>query len=469
MPCPHHDHMPSSRTARRGYISSKALLCLLLLLSLLVIAYEHFEIKTSAVQGRTVLVLGTKDRPAYGDYARPTTELPLVRTRNPHLYVPTNGTAGPAHKVTVRHTILPNSSQILQGHSNNDSRVVAQGNDNAANSISLQVSGSKGNISTSRPSVGQNKPSMVTTTPVHKVPTSTLKYTSDLTWGTYFQRKSEKVNPYTHSNMINEQSLCYTDVTGKPKPAPKLLFLVLSSPENADNRKFIRRTWGKSVTYSKFNVQTVFLCGKSLNPEHNNQLAQESQIYHDIIQDDFDDTYFNLTYKTLMGLRWSGKYCAVAPYVMKTDDDMILNVDLIFLTAQIMSGDADGVLMGFRYRRAPVKRNGRWAVTEEQYPFGIYPDYTAGVGYLMSRDVAATLTFAAEYVPLFPMEDVYVTGILPQITGIHIHNANNFPRWLARSSDKLNFHNGNLIGVHKMTLAEKYSAWKMKYGSTLDP
>ncbi len=34
----------------------------------------------------------------------------------------------------------------------------------------------------------------------------------------------------------------------------------------------------------------------------------------------------NLTYKTIMGLKWASTFCACAKFVMKTDDDMFVNV-----------------------------------------------------------------------------------------------------------------------------------------------
>ncbi len=41
------------------------------------------------------------------------------------------------------------------------------------------------------------------------------------------------------------------------------------------------------------------------------------------------DTYLNLTLKTVMGLKWTAKFCNVAEFVMKTDDDIFVNVPLL--------------------------------------------------------------------------------------------------------------------------------------------
>lgn len=44
---------------------------------------------------------------------------------------------------------------------------------------------------------------------------------------------------------------------------------------------------------------------------------------------------------------------------------------------------------------------------DEQY----YPNYLSGAGYVMSMDVAAKLYNASLSIPLFHLEDVYLTGL----------------------------------------------------------
>jgi hypothetical protein len=56
-------------------------------------------------------------------------------------------------------------------------------------------------------------------------------------------------------------------------------------------------------------VKHIFLVGQSFNTTLNELIIQESKLYKDIIQGDFVDTYFNLTMKILMGLKWTHLYC----------------------------------------------------------------------------------------------------------------------------------------------------------------
>ena len=43
----------------------------------------------------------------------------------------------------------------------------------------------------------------------------------------------------------------------------------------------------------------------------------------------FQDTYHNLTLKTIMGLKWTSIFCSQARFVLKTDDDIYVNVELL--------------------------------------------------------------------------------------------------------------------------------------------
>ena len=44
------------------------------------------------------------------------------------------------------------------------------------------------------------------------------------------------------------------------------------------------------------------------------------------MREDFLDTYQNLTLKTLAGVKWAGQFCGQAEFVMKTDDDMYVDL-----------------------------------------------------------------------------------------------------------------------------------------------
>ena len=45
-----------------------------------------------------------------------------------------------------------------------------------------------------------------------------------------------------------------------------------------------------------------------------------------MIQENFLDSYHNLTYKSVMWLRWTAEYCPKAKYLLKMDDDIFVNI-----------------------------------------------------------------------------------------------------------------------------------------------
>ena len=56
------------------------------------------------------------------------------------------------------------------------------------------------------------------------------------------------------------------------------------------------------------------------------RLEEESSKHGDLVQGDFLDTYHNLSYKAVMGNLWVAEFCSQAEFVVKTDDDMYVDL-----------------------------------------------------------------------------------------------------------------------------------------------
>ena len=54
-------------------------------------------------------------------------------------------------------------------------------------------------------------------------------------------------------------------------------------------------------------------------------------MYNDLIQVDVIENYYNITYKTLMGLRWANDNCFNAKYFLFIDSDYYLSVKNLLL------------------------------------------------------------------------------------------------------------------------------------------
>ncbi|NXI81391.1 B3GT5 galactosyltransferase, partial [Rhipidura dahli] len=94
-------------------------------------------------------------------------------------------------------------------------------------------------------------------------------------------------------------------------------------------------------------------------------LQEEDRLHGDLLQQDFLDTYNNLTLKTLMGLEWVSRFCPNATYVMKADHDVFLNLE--FLARRLLQPPRSHFLTGYVYRRTGPLRNPayKWFVPRE--------------------------------------------------------------------------------------------------------
>lgn len=77
-------------------------------------------------------------------------------------------------------------------------------------------------------------------------------------------------------------------------------------------------------------MRVVFLVGEvdddSVDESVREALIQENEQFHDLIQGNFLDSYRNLTYKHVMGLKWVVYYCQNAKFIFKTDDDIFVDI-----------------------------------------------------------------------------------------------------------------------------------------------
>jgi len=109
-----------------------------------------------------------------------------------------------------------------------------------------------------------------------------------------------------------------------------VLIAVCSAVENIDRRNAIRSTWGNSTLLSAAGVRLVFVVARTdptrSPPGIQGRVVAEHRRQGDVIQADFIDDYVNLTAKTVAALRWIVRACPEVRYVMKSDDDVYVNV-----------------------------------------------------------------------------------------------------------------------------------------------
>ncbi|CAL4058828.1 unnamed protein product [Meganyctiphanes norvegica] len=245
----------------------------------------------------------------------------------------------------------------------------------------------------------------------------------------------------------------------------EVLVGIPSAPGNLKARNAVRDSWAKHLP-PKWTI--FFVLGATRNTEIQNAIIEESTQYGDVYQaTHFQDSYQNLTLKTLLMLQWSHQHCQKAQHILKIDDDVFLNAPkfgeyLECLTkAQknlygrykvktfieddktviegIKKGKIDAkcakwkpyehiysfidskthkyesyAFGGYLYSNVPPDRdpNSKWSLSEELYSGATLPPFLSGTAYFLSSNLLPNLLYEARHTPILPLEDVYLTGVL---------------------------------------------------------
>ncbi|XP_015917087.2 beta-1,3-galactosyltransferase 1 [Parasteatoda tepidariorum] len=263
-----------------------------------------------------------------------------------------------------------------------------------------------------------------------------------------YQNLSHYVHPEKHTALILPKSQCTGDVF--------IVVVICSAVPNFESRSAIRRSWGQNGVSQR---NTYFLLGRSPNDDINAAVATESRKYSDIIQEDFLDTYNNLTLKSVMLLKWVKEHCGNARYVMKTDDDMFVHVPNLVKALEIKM--EPNLLLGcYLNDSIPNRdRSSKYYVPESFFPDQYYPPYLSGTGYVFSGDTVSGLYRASLEVEFFHLEDVFITGVCASRIGLQPRHDG---RFLYKNDEKKKdcCTLQSLITAHKISPEELLQIWK---------
>lgn len=226
---------------------------------------------------------------------------------------------------------------------------------------------------------------------------------------------------WTLINLKRFEFLLNSDVCGRDKKSrgsnPLLLIIVTSHPGHVSLRQAFRTSLPSRVL-SKIGVRRMFLLGR-INPFQENYLQvdqsvveTEHQQYGDIVQGDFIESYKNLSYKHIMGLKHAVNYCSHTKYLLKMDDDIA--VDIFQLLAHVKQRNISGLALAGAVMTGqelhPLRdKSSKWFVSREEYPLESYPPFVSGWAYVTSITAAKELVERSESSPYFWIDDVYVS------------------------------------------------------------
>ena len=205
-----------------------------------------------------------------------------------------------------------------------------------------------------------------------------------------------------------------------------LLIFVKSATGRAERRRAIRSTWGNEAYIQRrtgVTVKVLFALGAPSAPEDQEDLEREDRLHGDLIQQDFSDTFRNLTLKVLMQFRWARQRCANARFVMTADDDTVVHTpNLVDYLQDAAQRNATGLWVGYVNKgvtNVPTRDTAsKYYLPIETYPWSRFPPYTYGSGYVVSRDVVEKIYQASLTLNASIHIDDLVMGVCAYLIGI---------------------------------------------------
>ena len=262
-------------------------------------------------------------------------------------------------------------------------------------------------------------------------PTPATETTRTRTETEIFQSTSTTSVPTTGNELPAEHKSTLTTTTTCNQHY-FLLILVASAPAYFDRRRMIRQTWATDSSI-KHRWKTVFLLGQTRDGNLSEQLQSEEAFFGDLIRADYYEDYWNQTLKIEMGFEWAARYCSFS-FLLKADDDVFINTPSVLSVMNHASTPKEKLYMGFVYRNPVVQRRGKWLLTQDEYNETHYPNFCAGPGYILSRDVVDLFVNIFDTIPKFKIDDVYV-GMLAKEAGVIARHNSGFqtPPYLSRT------------------------------------
>ncbi|XP_020156426.1 hydroxyproline O-galactosyltransferase GALT5 isoform X2 [Aegilops tauschii subsp. strangulata] len=233
--------------------------------------------------------------------------------------------------------------------------------------------------------------------------------------------------PAVHPNILQRNLELLAELKAPPPEEPVELFIgILSAGSHFTERMAVRRSWMSAVRNSSSTMARFFVALNGRR-EVNEDLKKEADFFRDIIIVPFVDSYDLVVLKTVAICEYAARVVS-AKYVMKCDDDTFVRLDSVMAEIKKIPDDKSFYMGNMNYYHRPL-REGKWAVSYEEWPRETYPTYADGAGYIVSSDIAGLVASEMEKgrLNLFKMEDVSVgmwVGQLNAGAGVeYVHGA----------------------------------------------
>ena len=224
---------------------------------------------------------------------------------------------------------------------------------------------------------------------------------------------SDGVHPWNY--VMNNPNIC------SDADMVDIIIIVHTAPSHLEKRQNIRQTYANRTKFVPYQIRIAFLLGLTNDKDVTQKLYSEHAAFNDTVMGDFKDDYHNLTLKGVMGYRWISEFCQNSKFVLKIDDDVIINMYKLLNTFRMhMYNKKKSIFCNtWNKNTMGILREGRWKVEPHLfYKKGAFPyTYCSGFMVLFTSDMMRPMFEAAKVVPFFWIDDVYLFGMLPSAVG----------------------------------------------------
>lgn len=177
-----------------------------------------------------------------------------------------------------------------------------------------------------------------------------------------------------------------------------------------------------------YGIDVYFVVAKNKNQTINELLRKESQNFNDIIQFDFIDDYRNRTLKTISTLRWITRKCSNVKAILRTNDNVIINLDILLSNSTIIKSG----ITGYKGKdtRIAIKGGTEASVTMSgQLVFeqknGVYID---GSAYILTADIIDRIISSVDNNSehILRNEDFFITRLTANSSDVSVHQSIGF-------------------------------------------
>jgi len=199
---------------------------------------------------------------------------------------------------------------------------------------------------------------------------------------------------YTSSQLMKQEFKLATavDMAVFGQATVKVMIVVLSSwtPKGFEKRQVFRNTTMKLLPKNSDRISFTyrFILGEAPSAKASSlmgpSITKENEMYNDILIVPSSDLYNDLSRKVYKALEWTNDYNY--DFLVKTDDDIFVRWDTISQELATL-GPQRFYWRGLGYWNIPPIKNSENKNAAFDYQLPMFPPFTAGALYILSRDV----------------------------------------------------------------------------------